>query len=198
MSSLRALLVKVRECQECAAHLPLGPRPVLAATEKARILIIGQAPGLKVHECGVPWDDASGERLRAWLGISRGEFYDDSKLALVPMGFCYPGKGATGDLPPRPECARLWHHQILAKLVNVRLTLLVGRYAQAYRLGDKSQSTLTKTVQAWQEMTPDLLPLPHPSPLNNRWLKKNAWFERDVIPYLQKRVKELLTSSESP
>jgi uracil-DNA glycosylase len=192
-SNLNSLLVEIRKCRECEAHLPLGPRPILAAHQNARILIIGQAPGIRVHESGVPWDDPSGERLREWMGISTADFYDAKKVAIVPMGFCYPGKGKTGDLPPRKECAQLWHDRLLDELKKVKFTLVIGRYAQAYRLGEQNKSTLTKTVAAWQEFTPSCLPLPHPSPLNNRWLKKNAWFEKDVVPYLKRRTKRLLS-----
>lgn len=191
-SDLESLLVEIRQCRECEAHLPFQPRPILAAAEQARILIIGQAPGIRVHESGVPWDDPSGVRLREWMGISSADFYDASKVALVPMGFCYPGKGSTGDLPPRKECAQLWHERILNELGNVNLTLVIGRYAQAYRLGQRNRSTLTKTVAAWREFTPAYLPLPHPSPLNNRWLKKNEWFEEEVVPYLKRRTRRLL------
>lgn len=189
---LESLLVEVRKCRECEAHLPMGPRPVLAASQESRILIIGQAPGRRVHESGVPWDDPSGERLRDWMGISSEEFYDESRIAIIPMGFCYPGTGSSGDLPPRKECAELWHDRLLAQLPNVKLTLVIGRYAQDYRLGKGIKSTLTETVRSWKEFTPINLPLPHPSPRNNRWLKTNPWFLEDVVPYLKRRVKKLL------
>ena len=192
MSALKSLLVESRSCRECEAHLPLGPRPVLAVHAKPRFLIIGQAPGRRVHESGVPWDDLSGKRLREWMGITHADFYDASKVAIVPMAFCYPGKGKSGDLPPRPECSQLWHQRLLRQLENVELTMLVGRYAQDCRLGDVNKSTLTDTVRAWSEFTPKCLPLAHPSPLNNRWLKKNPWFEMEVLPYLRRRVKRLL------
>jgi len=190
--SLDLLLAEVRSCRECEAHLPLGPRPVLAAHPDARILIIGQAPGIRVHNSGVPWNDPSGERLRDWMGISREEFYDESTIAIVPMGFCYPGTGHSGDLPPRPECAQLWHDRILAELTNIKLTLLIGRYAQVWRLGEQNKSTLTQTVASWKKFTPKYLPMPHPSPRNNRWLKMNPWFEKDVLPYLKRRIKRTL------
>ena len=192
-SDLNSLLIEIRKCRECEANLPLEPRPILAAHQDARILIIGQAPGIRVHESGVPWDDPSGERLRNWMGITAADFYNPKKVAIVPMGFCYPGKGSTGDLPPRKECAQLWHRRLLDKLSKVKFTLVLGRYAQTYRLGDQNKSTLTKTVAAWKNFTPSCLPLPHPSPLNNRWLKKNAWFEKDVIPYLKRRTRRVLS-----
>ena len=191
-SGLEILLDEIKDCQECAADLPLGPRPILAASQKAKILIIGQAPGVRVHQSGVAWDDPSGERLREWMGISLAGFYDLTKVALVPMGFCYPGTGATGDLPPRRECAPLWHNRLFRELNHVKLTLLVGRYAQASRLGVRNKLTLTKTVQAWRDFTPSYLPLPHPSPRNNRWMKSNPWFLGEVVPYLKRRVKRLI------
>ena len=192
-SDLVSLLAEIRKCRECEAHLPFQPRPILAAQKEARILIIGQAPGIRVHDTGVPWDDPSGERLREWMGISTADFYNANKVAIVPMGFCYPGKGETGDLPPRKECAELWHERLLDELKKVQFTLVVGRYAQAYQLREQNKPTLTKTVAAWQEFTPACLPLPHPSPLNNRWLKKNPWFEKDVVPHLKRRIKQLIS-----
>lgn len=189
---LSELLAEIRNCRECEAHLPLGPRPIVSAHEKARILIVGQAPGIRVHESGVPWDDPSGERLREWMGLTADDFYNTSKVALVPMGFCYPGTGKGGDLPPRTECAPLWHERLFQEMPHVKLTLVLGRYAQAALLGEKNKKTLTETVQTWKEYRPAILPLPHPSPRNNRWLKKNPWFETEVIPYLQKRVKSLV------
>lgn len=192
MGSLESLLAEVRNCRECEAHLPLGPRPVLAAHPDSRILIVGQAPGIRVHNSGVPWNDPSGERLRDWMGVSKEQFYNETDFAIVPMGFCYPGTGKSGDLPPRPECAELWHDRILAELGNIRLTLLIGRYAQDWGLGDQKKSTLTQTVAAWQDYTPKYLPMPHPSPRNNRWLKINPWFEQDVLPYLKRRIKRAL------
>lgn len=192
MISLESLVMDIRACRECEAELPCGPRPILSVHRCSRILIIGQAPGVRVHESGVPWDDASGERLREWMGIARDDFYDASKVALVPMGFCYPGTGKNGDLPPRKECSELWHERLLSHLEAVKLTLVIGRYAQLYRLADKNKSTLTKTVEAWKEFTPAAIPLPHPSPRNNRWLKRNPWFIDTVIPYLKRRTKSLL------
>jgi uracil-DNA glycosylase len=191
MSSLKSLLVDVRACTICAKNLPLGPRPVVQMHSSAPILIAGQAPGRKVHESGVPFDDPSGERLRAWLGVSRETFYDEKKIALMPMGFCYPGTGTSGDLPPRPECATTWRAPLLSHLKRLQLTLVIGQYAQAYHLPNEKAS-LTEIVQDWKKHWPEVLPLPHPSPRNNIWLKRNPWFESDVIPVLQARIVEIL------
>lgn len=186
------LLTEIRGCRHCEAHLPLGPRPVLAASQTAKILLIGQAPGIRVHESGIPWDDASGKRLRQWMGISAEEFYDESKIAIVPMGFCYPGTGKTGDFPPRKECATLWHDRLLDQLGGIELTIVMGKYALRYALGGRQKRNLTETVADWRSFTPKTVPLPHPSPRNNRWLKKNGWFESDVLPWLKQRVKKLV------
>lgn len=189
---LQKLLAQIRSCSECKADLPLGPRPVLAVHTKARLLIIGQAPGTKVHTTGIPWNDASGERLRGWMGITREIFYDETRIAIMPMGFCYPGKGASGDLPPRPECAPLWHDKILTHLPHIKLTLLIGQYAQERYLGAQRKATLTDTVKAWKTYIKDgFLPLAHPSPRNQIWLKKNPWFEKDVLLFLRKKVEAL-------
>ena len=185
--SLDALLVRVRACQLCAAHLPLGPRPVLQAATGARILIAGQAPGRKVHASGIPFDDASGERLRAWMGISRTPFYDPHQVAILPMGFCYPGMGRSGDLPPRPECAPAWRQPLLDHLPAVQLTLVMGHYALAWHL-PQQRGTLTETVRQWRNHGPELLALPHPSPRNNGWLRNNPWFEEELLPELRARV----------
>ena len=190
--ALSTLLKQVRACQVCASHLPLGARPVLQANARARILIAGQAPGRRVHETGIPFNDVSGDRLRTWLGIERDTFYDASKIALLPMGFCYPGSGASGDLPPRPECAPLWREQLLRRLPNIALTLVIGQYAMAWHLGDRRQANLTATVAAWRSFWPEVLPMPHPSPRNQRWMRNNPWFEADVLPALQRRVQELI------
>jgi uracil-DNA glycosylase len=193
MSDLKKLLTEVRACTICAPTLPLGPRPVLRAKESARILIIGQAPGTKVHESGVPWNDASGDRLRDWMGVDKEVFYDDHKIAIVPMGFCYPGKNEKGgDLPPRPECAQTWHGKLLPLLPNIKMTLLAGMYAQAYMLGRKRKKNLTDTVQAWQDYGPDIIPLPHPSWRTVGWQKRNEWFDRDLLPTLRTRVSDIL------
>lgn len=191
MSSLSALLDEVRRCQLCATHLPLGPRPVLQAGRRARILLAGQAPGRKVHASGVPFDDASGDRLRQWLGISRETFYDPERIAILPMGFCFPGTGKSGDLPPRPECAPAWRQRLLAELGEIELTLVIGQYAQAYHLPDAT-GNLTNTVRDWRRHWPAVLPLPHPSPRNNLWLRRNPWFEAEVLPALRQRVAEAL------
>lgn len=192
VKKLNILLDEIRSCRACEEHLPNGPRPIVAAHPESRILIIGQAPGIRVHNSGVPWDDPSGERLRQWMGISKTDFYDDRKIGIMPMGFCYPGTGKSGDLPPRKECAELWHNKLLDQMKAVKLTLIIGQYAQAAYLGERKKSSLTKTVEAWRDFTPKLIPLPHPSPRNNRWLKNNPWFLDDVVPYLQKRIRKLL------
>lgn len=191
MARLHSLLVEVRSCTICADHLPLGPRPVVQMHEAARILIAGQAPGRRVHETGLPFNDPSGDRLRNWLGISRDVFYDETRVALVPMGFCYPGTGKSGDMPPRPECAAAWRSALLSRLKNVELTLAIGRYAHAYHLHDRG-ATLTESVRNWRKYWPQLVPLPHPSPRNNLWLKRNPWFEQEIVPALQSRVSAVL------
>lgn len=173
----------------------MGANPVFQFDPEARVVIIGQAPGKKVHESGIPWDDASGNRLRAWLSVSNETFYDANKLALIPMGFCYPGKGKSGDLPPRPECAPQWHAQIFDKLENVGLKILIGQYAQKYYLKDRVKGTLTDTVKAFEEYFPEVIPLPHPSPRNNIWLKKNPWFEKDLLSVLQVKIASLIAQS---
>jgi len=192
--ALTNLLADINQCQLCAEHLPLGPRPIVSAHQQARLLIIGQAPGARVHASGVPWDDPSGERLRQWLGLSSEAFYDTSQVAIMPMGFCYPGKGKSGDLPPRKECAPQWHAELLSQLPNIQLTLLIGQYAQRYYLDDEHKN-LTVRVQHWREQLASdahRLALPHPSPRNRHWLQKNPWFERELIPQLQKRIRQLL------
>ncbi len=192
MTQLEDLLQQIRACRICEEHLVLGPRPVLRASATAKLLIVGQAPGTKVHASGIPWDDQSGKRLRQWLGMEPNEFYNEQKVAIVPMGFCYPGKGKSGDLPPRPECAQHWHQQVLGLLPNVELTLLVGKYAQDYFLGKQAKATLTKTVANWHAYLPQHMPMPHPSPRNQFWLKHNPWFEQDIVPFLRMRVRQLL------
>ena len=192
---MKELLKKIRKCEVCISHLPLGPRPVLAASSKSKIVIIGQAPGTKVHQTGIPWDDPSGKQLRKWFGITDETFYNEKKIAIVPMGFCYPGKGKSGDLPPRPECAPLWHQQLLDKMPNVKLIILIGMYAQKYYLKNEAKKTLTETVKNYQDYLPNYFVLPHPSPRNRFWLTKNPWFEKDVLPVLKKRVKDILSSN---
>ncbi|MGB5485084.1 uracil-DNA glycosylase family protein [Parasphingorhabdus sp.] len=188
---LDELLANIRSCAICK-DLPLGPRPLLQASANAKILIVGQAPGSKTHQKGRPFDDASGKQLRQWLGVTEDQFYDPRLFAIIPMGFCFPGTGKGGDLPPRPECAPAWREPLLQALPNVQLTLILGQYALDWHLGERKSRTLTETVSRWQEFWPDHLPLPHPSPRNIRWFKANPWFETDVIPVLQKRVSVLV------
>lgn len=193
-STTARLLSEIRSCRHCAADLPHGPRPVLAADDTARLLIASQAPGRRVHASGIPWDDPSGVRLREWLAVDPATFYDPTRVALVPMGFCYPGTGTGGDLPPRPECAQLWHPRLIAALDRTQLTLVIGRHAQRWHLGARQKATLTDTVAAWREYLPAYLPLPHPSPRNQRWLKVNPWFVTEVIPELRRLVSQILAS----
>jgi len=188
---LDELLARVRACTICSG-LPLGPRPILQASASARILIVGQAPGSKTHAKGRPFDDASGKRLRQWLGVTEAQFYDPDLFAILPMGFCYPGTGTGGDLPPRAECAPAWRGPLLDAMPAIELTLVLGQYALDWHVGDARSKTLTETVRRWQEFWPELLPLPHPSPRNNRWLRANPWFEAEVIPILRERVQNLI------
>lgn len=192
VTEFTSLIAKVQSCTLCAKQLPHGVRPVLQINPKAKILIAGQAPGAKVHATGVPFNDASGERLREWMGVSNEVFYDPAQIAILPMGFCYPGKGPSGDLPPRPECAPTWRGDLLAQLPQLKLTLLVGQYAQAYHLNQK-KTTVTDTVRAWQSHWPNIVPLPHPSPRNNIWLSRNIWFERELLPMLKHQVAHILS-----
>lgn len=187
MIPLIDLLKEIRGCSQC--ELPLGPNPVLRADARARILIIGQAPGTKVHASGVPWDDPSGDRLRGWLMMDKSRFYDGSVVAIVPMAFCYPGKGKSGDLPPPPICSQLWHEKLLEQLPNIEITLLVGKYAQDYYLG-KPALSLTDRVRAWRDVAPVFWPLPHPSPRNQFWLRRNPWFDEEVVPALRVNLGE--------
>jgi uracil-DNA glycosylase len=190
--TLESLLAAVRACRTCEAHLPLGPRPVLSAAATARILIVGQAPGARVHRTGVPWDDPSGERLRDWMGVSADVFYDESRIAIIPMGYCYPGRGKGGDLPPRPECAQLWLEPLLAKLPMIELTLLIGLHAQRHFLGKRRKASLAETTRAWAQYCPPYIPLPHPSPRNTPWLQRNSGFEQHLLPELRRRIEALL------
>ena len=191
--ALAEVVAAARACRECVAHLPLGPRPVVRAQTSARLLIIGQAPGTRVHESGVPWDDKSGERLRDWLAMPPEVFYDESRVAIMPMGFCYPGRlPRGGDAPPRPECAPLWHARLLAGMPNIALTLLVGQYAQGFYLGKARYKTLTETVAHWRDYLPEYLPTPHPSWRTGGWQKRNPWFETDLLPVLRERVAALV------
>lgn len=187
------LLREVRGCEHCAGSLDHEPRPIVQMHPDARILIAGQAPGRRVHETGVPFDDPSGDRLRAWMGIERDVFYDETRVAILPMGFCYPGTGKRGDLPPRPECAPLWRQTLLDRLDNVRLTLVIGQYAMRWHLPD-ARGSLTEIVRNWRDHRPRVVPLPHPSPRNNIWLRKNPWFESELVPDLQRRVRAALGS----
>ncbi len=179
------LLREVRKCVVCAKFLPGAPNPIVQASIHSKIVIIGQAPGQKVDSSGNPWDDQSGNELRRWLGVTNEQFYDSKLFALIPMGFCYPGKGKSGDLPPRPECAPLWHHQLLERIKGKKLTLLIGQYSQKYYLGARFSPTLTENIKNYKEFLPDFLPLVHPSPRNKIWQKKNPWFEQEIIPALQ-------------
>lgn len=190
--ALKTLLAEVAACRHCAAHLPLGPRPVVRMAASARLLIIGQAPGTKVHESGLPWNDRSGDRLRQWLQMDRDTFYDANRIAIMPMGFCYPGVDARGgDKPPRPECAPLWHQRLLGHLPGIRLTLLVGSYAQARYLAGRRGANLTETVQRFAEYGPDFLPLPHPSWRTTAWEKRNPWFTDSLLPSLRRRLAQV-------
>lgn len=190
---LAELLAAVGACTVCAEYLPLGPRPVVQLGRSARVAIIGQAPGRRVHESGVPWDDPSGDTLRAWLGITREQFYDPGVLALVPMGFCYPGSAPSGDKPPRKECAPLWHDRLLAHLPADRLTIIIGAHAHR-RYTHESGRTLTEAVANWDTLLPDRIVLPHPSPRNRHWLVRHPWFEKETLPALRLRVAEILAT----
>ncbi|NAY91780.1 uracil-DNA glycosylase family protein [Muricauda sp. JGD-17] len=189
---MKGLLSQIRNCTICSQHLPLGPRPIVAADPKAKILIIGHAPGTKVHQTGIPWDDQSGKQLRKWLGVSDEVFYDETKIAQMPMGFCYPGKGKSGDLPPRPECAPQWHQILLNQLPNLKMTLLIGQYSQRYYLKSKRKRNLTETVKNYDTYLPGYFVLPHPSPRNRFWLRKNPWFEEEVLPIFKEQISQHL------
>ena len=189
--SLGPLLAEVRACEVCADRLELGPRPIVQVGRRAKVVIIGQAPGRRVHESGVPWDDPSGVRLREWLGVDESQFYDPDVVALVPMGFCFPGSGSSGDLPPREECAPLWHERLLAELPEERLDVIIGQYAQTRYIENRGK-TLTETVRRWAEYLPARVVMPHPSPRNRRWIAQNPWFERDALPAIRHRVQEVL------
>ena len=186
------LAKQIKSCTLCEPHLPEGPNPVFQASSDAKILIVGQAPGIRVHRSGIPFDDPSGDRLRDWMGIESGVFYDSRKIAIIPMGFCYPGTGKSGDLPPRPECAAAWRQPLLEHLPDIELTLVIGQYAIAWHLGNRKQKTLTQTVQNWKAYGPEIIPLPHPSPRNNIWMKKNPWFSENVLPELRTSISALL------
>ncbi len=191
--TLEALLSDIRACTRCADSLPLGPRPVLRGKASARLLIVGQAPGIRVHNSGIPWNDPSGRRLRHWLDLSDETFYDETRIAIAPIGFCYPGTMKNGgDCPPRPECAPSWHPALQGALVNIELTLLVGSYAQAWYLGKRRGRTMTDTVRAWRTYLPEYLPVPHPSWRTTGWQNRNTWFDDELLPALRDRLKPLL------
>jgi uracil-DNA glycosylase len=195
--SLNSILREVRACRICEAELPFGPRPVVQLATTARLLIVGQAPGSKVHQTGIPWNDASGERLRGWLGMDRATFYDETKVAILPMGFCYPGAGKSGgDNPPRPECAPHWHKRLLKHLPDLQLTILVGQYAHRYYLNTGQKSSVTETVRRFSEWSPEFFPLPHPSWRSTIWMRQNPWFEEGVVPELQRSVRNILRSAQ--
>jgi len=189
---MKKLLSEISACTICKAYLPNPPKPVVSADPHSKIIIIGQAPGQKVQNSGIPWDDQSGNELRRWLGVTQEQFYDPKLFALVPMGFCYPGKGKSGDLPPRPECVTTWHQLLLKKMKSVELTILIGQYSQKHYLGNTLKPTLTETVKAFREYLPGYLPLVHPSPRNKIWQKRNHWFEKEVVPYLQTAVQRII------
>ncbi len=186
------LLNEIRSCVVCANYLPNPPKPVVRASLTSKIVIIGQAPGQKVQNSGIPWDDQSGNELRRWLGVNKEQFYNERLFALIPMGFCYPGKGKSGDLPPRPECAPLWHLQLLSNMPEVKLIILIGQYAQNYYLKDLKKATLTETVKNFNDYLPTYLPLVHPSPRNKIWQKRNPWFELTTVPLLQQIINEII------
>jgi uracil-DNA glycosylase len=192
MDKLTALLQRIRSCRLCEKYLPKEPKPILRAHQDARLLIVGQAPGIRVHETGIPWNDPSGDRLREWLSIKHETFYDESCIAIIPMGYCYPGTGPSGDYPPRKECAQHWLASLLACLPNIQLTFLIGSYAQAYYLGKRKKQNLTQTVRAYSEYLPHYFPLPHPSPRNNRWLFKHPWFNTQIVPVARKLCQKVL------
>jgi uracil-DNA glycosylase len=191
---MEKLLKEIRSCTICQAFLPNLPKPIIRASEQSKVLIIGQAPGQKVQNSGIPWDDLSGKELRRWLGVSPEQFYDTNLFAIMPMGMCFPGVGKSGDLPPRKECAVAWHEKVLAKMPNIQLTLLIGKYAQDYYLKEKAQVNLTETVRNYQQYAPNYIPLPHPSPRNKIWMKKNDWFETAIVPILQSTVQQIITN----
>ena len=198
MTKLDRLTADIRACRLCVESplktpLPHEPRPVLRVSRTARICIAGQAPGTRVHASGMPFTDPSGDRLRDWMGVSPDEFYDAARIAIVPMGFCFPGLDAKGgDLPPRRECAQTWHEPLFKPLPQIELILLVGQYAQAWHLGRARKASLTETVAAWREYHPRFIPLPHPSWRNNAWIKRNPWFAEDLLPVLKRDVRRLI------
>lgn len=189
---MTTLLNRIRRCEVCIDHLPLGPRPVIQVSALSKVIIIGQAPGRRVHETGIPWNDASGRKLREWMDLDEATFYDPAIFSILPMGFCYPGKRISGDLPPRPECAPLWHPEVFNYFKSTPLILLIGQYAQRYYLKKDYKNSLTETVRSYKEFFPEYFPLPHPSPRNQNWIKINPWFTAEVIPELRKKIMEIL------
>ncbi|TXE10300.1 uracil-DNA glycosylase family protein [Algoriphagus aquimarinus] len=192
MDSFEKLVTEAKACRLCESFLPLGPRPVFSIRPTSKILVIGQAPGTKVHATGIPWNDPSGDELRRWLGVDRDVFYNPEIFGIMPMGFCYPGKGKGGDMPPRPECAPTWHQKMMNQMPEVKLTLLIGQYAQKFYLGERRKKTLTETVRNFELYLPEYIPLVHPSPRNLMWRRRNPWFEEEVVPTLRERVHELI------
>ena len=192
MENLNSILREVRNCKLCEAHLPLGANPVLSINSQSKILIIGQAPGTKVHATGIPWNDPSGDELRRWLDVDKNAFYDPEIFGIMPMGFCYPGRGRGGDLPPRKECAPTWHSMLSSQMPNLKLILLIGAFAQSYYFGERRKNNLTETVKNFKEYLPNYFPLVHPSPRNRLWMRKNPWFETEVLPELRDRVLTLI------
>lgn len=189
---MEQLIQRIKECTICAEYLELGPRPVFTAHPDSKIVVIGQAPGTFVHRTGIPWNDKSGENLREWMNVDKETFYDTKRISIIPMGFCYPGKGKSGDLPPRKECAPQWHKLLMDNMSHVKLTLLIGKYAQEYYLKEKAKRNLTETVKSFKEYLPDFFVLPHPSPRNNIWQAKNGWFKEEVLPDLRKSIQEII------
>jgi len=190
-----SLLREIRACTYCAEQLPLGPAPLLQASSQSKILIAGQAPGRAAHQTGIPWNDPSGDRLRRWLNVSKEQFYDPALFALVPMGFCYPGKSKSGDLPPRKECSLLFFDRLIPALKNVSVTLLCGQYAHSYYLAQSHRGNLTRNVEAWRDFAPSMWPLPHPSPRNQAWFKRHPWFENELLPRLRDSVRRAIETS---
>ncbi len=192
LNHIKQLKSNIKKCTYCAPHLPLGANPIFSFSQQSKIVLVSQAPGILAHQKSIPYQDKSGERLRSWLGVSDEVFYNPANFAILPMGFCYPGKGKSGDLPPRKECAPMWHQQVWEQLIEVNLVILIGQYAQKYYLKDERLNNLTNTVRAYENYLPQFFPLVHPSPLNQIWIKKNEWFTREVLPALKARVALIL------
>ena len=186
------MLKEIRSCTICEEHLPLGPKPIVSGNKNSKIILVSQAPGRLAHQSGVAWDDPSGKQLRKWMGVDDATFYNSNNFAVLPIGLCFPGKGVTGDLPPRPECAPLWHGSMWEEFENVQLIILIGSYSQKYYLKDQSKQTLTDTVASYNDYLPKFFPIPHPSPVNRFWLSKNTWFVEDIVPKLQRLIGSIL------